>query len=241
MYSATNSTTFLSYFNRIDGFLGIVLWTENYLPFAEKIDQLATGHYPVSNFVRAYQHKLKYFGDLRNQLVHGFSLDQHHYLLASDYAIQQIKSVQDALEKPPEVKTLFSRSLPVCTLQTPLQKIIHQMRQTKAHYLPIYTDKKVFIGLISERMIIGFLDIHPEVDTATISVDKVIAETTGESYLFMSVTTSLYEIEWVFSRQREEEKELSIIFLTASGDITDKIIGYITAADLPKITEAVIL
>lgn len=241
MYSATNSTTFLSYFNRIDSFLGKVVGQDAYMPFAEKVDHIAKGNYAVSYFVRTHQTKLKYFGDLRNQVVHGFGLDQHHYLLASDYAIQQIKHLQEALEKPPTVEHVFTRNIVPCFVHTVLREAINQMKTARIHYLPIYGRDNQFKGFLSERMIVWSGEGGEHTDLSTETVARAMREDTREGYLFLSLTTSVYEIAWVFAQQREKEKELAVVFLTSSGSPMDPITGYITAADLPKITEIGIL
>jgi hypothetical protein len=112
-HSITNSNTFLAYFNHIDKFFELVLGLSSYMPFIEKVDRIAQGRYPVTAFVRKYQHKLKYFGDLRNQVVHGFRLEQHHYLLASDYAVIQIKTIYEHLTKPPTVHAFCLENIPL--------------------------------------------------------------------------------------------------------------------------------
>ena len=102
-HTVENSNTFLAYFNQIDKFFEVVLGATDYIPYTEKIEKVARGIYPVSAFVKKFQQKLKYFGDLRNQIVHGFRLDQHHYLLVSEYALDQIKKTYTHLTTPPIV------------------------------------------------------------------------------------------------------------------------------------------
>ena len=47
-----------------------------------------------------FESKLRYFGDLRNHLVHGFRLDNRHYIHVSEHAVQQITFAHDQLTKP---------------------------------------------------------------------------------------------------------------------------------------------
>lgn len=107
------------------------------MPFIEKIEKISQGKYPVTAFVRKYQHKLKYFGDLRNQVVHGFRLEQHHYLLASDYAVDQIKIVYEHLTQPPTVHDVFRLLIPHILLETSLREAIQLLMETNLPALPV--------------------------------------------------------------------------------------------------------
>jgi hypothetical protein len=87
--------------------------------------------------VRKQQHKLKYFGDLRNQVVHGFRLEQHHYLLASDYAVMQIKTIYEHLTKPPTIHTWCTQKIPYARTDTTMQEVITLITQADLPALPI--------------------------------------------------------------------------------------------------------
>jgi hypothetical protein len=107
MYSANNSNTFLAYFNQIDKYLSYILSTQKYIPYHERVTMIIRGKYIVSHFVNRFESKLRYFGDLRNQLVHGFRLDNKHYLVVSDHALQEISSIHDELVKPQTLAEMF--------------------------------------------------------------------------------------------------------------------------------------
>ena len=102
-HSLHNSNTFLAYYNHIDKYFAYLLQLKRYLPFAEKVTMLTNEKYSIHQFVRLYQNKLRYFGDLRNQLVHGFRLENQHYVLASNHAVQEIQKIYQEMKKPTNV------------------------------------------------------------------------------------------------------------------------------------------
>ncbi len=145
----------------------------------------------MSSFVKKQQHKLKYFGDLRNQVVHGFRLEQHHYLLASDYAVMQIKTTFEHLTKPPTVHTWCKQQIPFAHIDTPMHEVITLITQANLPALPIqdatgaYHDTLFLKQVVSAALQPDFLS-HP--------VEKYLAASSSRA-LFMSSDASVYEIE----------------------------------------------
>ena len=100
MYSEANSNQFLAMYNQIDKYFDQLLQLKRYLPFFEKIRTIGDGQYHISHFVRKYEAKFRYFSDLRNQIAHGFRLENKHYVIASDHAVQEITKFNAELQKP---------------------------------------------------------------------------------------------------------------------------------------------
>lgn len=115
-----------------------MIGAKNYIPYTEKIAIIAEGTYAQTPFVREHQNKLRYFGDLRNQLVHGFSLDKNHYVVASDYAVEQIKRAYEALTKPKTVKEVFSHDVYICHTTDSLKSVIKIMKEERNTHVPVY-------------------------------------------------------------------------------------------------------
>jgi len=182
------------------------------MPFIEKVDRIAQGRYPVTAFVRKYQHKLKYFGDLRNQVVHGFRLEQHHYLLASDYAVKQIKNIYEHLTKPPTVHDCCLKDIPVVLLDMPLREVIVLLTELDLSALPIrdatglYHDTIFLKEIVAASLLPDFL-IHP--------VQQFLTDSSCQA-LFMPSDASVYEIESLFSTTREEGKQNEVVWITAT-------------------------
>jgi uncharacterized protein Usg len=107
MYSEQNSNSFLSLYNQIDKLFDQILMLTRYVPFNEKLQMFMEQAYDISPIVKKYQQKLRYFGDLRNQIVHGFRLDNQHFVVASDHAVDQIQGIYDHLAQPKTIVEMF--------------------------------------------------------------------------------------------------------------------------------------
>jgi hypothetical protein len=57
----------------------------------------------------------------------------------------------------------------------------------------------------------------------------------------MSSDASVYEIEWLFSIVLEDEEYNELVWITATWHPDEQIIWIITAVDLPKLDQEVIL
>lgn len=140
MYSAHNSNTYLAYFNQIDKYLSYVLKLQKYVPYHERVTMITRGKYAVSHFVSRFEAKLRYFGDLRNQLVHGFRLDNKHFLIVSDHALEQITSIHDELTKPKTLQDIFDQKIVSAKQSDSLESVMERMSEEKLKYLPVYDD-----------------------------------------------------------------------------------------------------
>ena len=138
MHSVHNSNTFIGHYNAIDKLLSSQLRTKGFISWSEKIQIIADGDYPISSFVKIKQNKLRYFGELRNQLVHGFSLEHKHYVVASDHAVEEIKRVMHEMQKPRTIGELFETEVFITTLDAPLIPVIHSMRNELNSHVPVY-------------------------------------------------------------------------------------------------------
>jgi hypothetical protein len=182
------------------------------MPYNEKVTVIADGTYNVSNFVSLYQNKLRYFGDLRNQLVHGFRLENKHYVLASDYAVEEIKTIYEELRKPTSVQQAFGREVYTCTLSDDLRDVIVVMRQELNTHVPVYDSKDVFVEMLSESTIAYWIADQigddGQIHLADIKVGDVPLENTNDEFTFVEATKSIYDIEQLFAQNLQAKKRL---------------------------------
>lgn len=245
MHSVQNSNTFLAYYNQIDKYLSHVLTLTTFVSYGEKIAKIADGKYAVSPFVRLYQNKLRYFGDLRNQLVHGFSMDEKHYVVASDYAVEQIQQVYLQLTKPKTVWSLFKRAVYTCTLHDPLKTVITTMRKELNTHVPVYDAAGVFVHMLSESTIAyriaDQIDAGGDIHSEDVVVGDIPLQNTNDLFVFVEEEKSIYEIDALFTHHMEQKKRLGAVFITKTGRVEEPIEWIITAMDLPKVEDTLIL
>jgi predicted transcriptional regulator len=143
----------------------------------------------LSNFIRLYQEKLRYFGDLRNQLVHGFRLDNNHYVLASDHAVAEIQTLYEEAKEPTSVSDVFSREVYICYTHDFLSEVIQIMKENLNTHIPVYTPDGVFVEMLSESTIAYWLAEEigddGEVHLAQVKVSDVTLENSNDLFVFV--------------------------------------------------------
>ncbi len=197
MYSAHNSNTFLAYYNQIDKYLSFVLWLDKYIPFHERITMIVRWKYPQTRYVSSQEAKIRYFWDLRNHLVHGFRLDNKHYIFVSEHALEQITGIHDELIKPQKVKNIFwSNALYVAQKDDNLNDTLAIMRSQKMNYLPVY-EWEQFAWVMGFQDMIGRLLDHQQIDTKHTAIIDVNIDRDIE-FAHIDQDKSIYELEDLF-------------------------------------------
>lgn len=245
MHSVQNSNTFLGFYNQIDKFFATIIGAKSYIPFTEKVAIVAEWNYSQTKFVQQFQNKLRYFWDLRNQLVHGFSLDKKHYVVASDYAVEQIKRVYEELTKPKSVGEMFTHKVYTCNTNDSLKEVISIMRNDLNTHIPVYNEQWKFVEMLSESTIAYRVAEQISDDwilySDEVTVWDIPLENSNDTFVFVDKDTSVYKIEELFSMNHEQKKRLGAVFVTSSGDSSMPITWIVTAMDLPKLASMRIL
>lgn len=245
MHSIQNSNTFLSYYNKIDKYLSTVLWIKKFVSYGEKIDLIIQQWIQWSQVLDQYQSKFLYFGELRNQLVHGFSLDQKHFIVVSDHAVSQIKSLYAWLTSPLTVGEVFGGVVYMCELADSLWEVITIMRRDLNTHVPVYDAEGVFVEMLSESTIAYRLADQIEqwesIDLASLSVGDISLENTNDTFVFVQADESVYDVRKRFVTESVNMKRLGAVFITQTGRSDTTLLWIITAMDLYHMTQAWIL
>lgn len=245
MHSVQNSNTFLGRYNKIDKVLAYAIESDKYIPFNEKVAIIAQSNMPISRFVRLYQNKLRYFWDLRNQLVHWFSLEKKHYIVASDYAVEQIEFVYNELTQPRTIWSLFTKNVYSCVLSDSLKEVITIMKEKLNTHVPVYDDNNTFVEMLSESTIAyriaQQISESGELHIENVLVSDVPLENSNDTFTFVSKDKSIYEIQELFATSFMRHKRLWAVFITETGSSSEPLVWIITAMDLPTIAKTLIL
>lgn len=218
----------------MDEFFSVLLDIVNYMPFSEKIDQIVQWHYSVSSFVKQHYHKLKYFSEMRNQIVHGFRLDHEHYLLASDVAVQAIKNLTTHLVTPPTIAHLSDNTVPLLSVKKTIQETITLLLHHRLRALPLYDDSQYITTLSLDYLVWLLLQwLWEQLVQEKLPSDSL-------AVLFLPPTTSIYTIESLFLKQYPS-KPIEVIWISEDWTSSTPIVGKITPQDLPKLYQMSIL
>lgn len=233
-HSVSNSNQFLSFYNQMDEYFSVVLDLWTYMPYSEKIDQIVQWNYHISPFVKQHYRKLKYFSEMRNQIVHWFRLDHEHYLLASDGAVWAIKNLTEHLITPPTIESFAHNTVPQLSSTDTIQDAIQRLLDNHVRMLPLY-EENVYVTTVSLEYLIWLL---LKWSWWALLQEKLPKESV--SVFFLPPTTSVYTIESLFLKQHAA-KPLEVIRISEDWTSATKIVWKITAKDLPKLYQMSIL
>ncbi len=243
-FSIDNSNTFLAYYNQLDKYFAYVLWLTKYVPFTEKVNMLTDGRYAITSFVKIYQNKLRYFWDLRNQLVHGFRLDNQHYVLASDHAIEEVKSIYEEARDPKTAGEIFTKKVYVCALGDSLKEVISTMEKQWTTHVPVYNEAGEFVDMLCESTIAYWTASQIATWTSSVDAMKVsdlALQNSNETYQFVDSAKSIYEIEELFTKGNDTKKRLWAVFITEKWTKEEPILWVVTMSDVPALDDHFVL
>ena len=97
-----NADNYLAVFNDLDKYFDTLVksHTDKFMPFNEKIKYIAQDTLPISLFVKKYETKLKYHGEVRNLVAHGRKIDGKHYAAPSYHALEELRKLKEAIIQP---------------------------------------------------------------------------------------------------------------------------------------------
>lgn len=129
-------TTFLAHFNTIDKQLDDIVQSDKFLPYNEKINKIAHGHYAISPWVRHHSDQLKYLGEIRNLLIHHQGED-HNYVQITQEAIDDIVTLSKFLATPPSMTDYMSSPVVTCAPSDHVRDVLQAHQTRFGHILVI--------------------------------------------------------------------------------------------------------
>lgn len=240
-----NANNYVAVFNELDKHLDKFVWTEKFLPYNEKIKEIAKGTSQISLFIKKYQVKLKYFGELRNHIAHGFKLDGKHYAIPSYHALDELRKFKDAIMNPITVWAVFKKQVYSCLTTDSIKEVVQTMRNFNYTHVPVYNEKHELQWIITHAVLIDSLATQNTI--STIDIEKIHIwdldlSLGSERYEMIPEKASLFSIPAMFDNKKAQEvsfnqKRLWALLITENGDANETLTGIITTLDLPVITE----
>ena len=234
----SNAEKFITTFNKIEKYLTKLHGAEKYIDFISLVRELSERN----NIIRIYKDDLKEYAELRNAIVH----QTRGKLIAEPYeeTIQHIHQIYEVLTNPPSALMIASKPVYSCSIDDRISDVVTEMTKNVYTHVPVY-EKNKFIGVFSESSITKWLGDSAESDgflleqTGIGELKKYLDQPNDEfnGYKFLSKTTDVFNIQAAFLFFVSEHKRLGAVFITERGKEDEKILGIITAWDLPKITE----
>lgn len=143
--------TFLSHFNTIDKQLDVIIGSDKFLPYNEKLNKIAHGTYALTPWIRHHIDQLKYFGEIRNMIIHHQG-ESHHYVQLTREAIDDVEKIALFVTQSPAVSEYMTPNVITCRLDDTLSDVI-QHNGNQYDHIPVLSDGEIVGGVSSELFV----------------------------------------------------------------------------------------
>lgn len=192
--------------------------------------------------VRNFRDTLLDYADLRNDIVHKRAGDD---VIAEPHpeVVQQVRSIYDRLQDPPETDDLCTGTVATCQVQDEVGPTIRGMRERDFSQLPVVDGDGEIIDLLTTdtvaRWTADYLDDDDGVYLLEGSqVEEVLPyREDGRDYHVLGRRQPLHEVVEQFSHYRNQGKFLDAVIVTHTGGPAPEPVGIFTWSDLPEIYE----
>lgn len=225
---------FLTLFNKIEQRLDELNQSTRHYGFRRLVENLSKKNKLVAHF----RLPLIEYNELRNALVHKSTEEA----IAEPHpeVITKMEEIHQLLTDPPLAKEIASSPVYTATTQTPVLEVIKAMNQHFYTSIPIYHDQ-AFVGVFSDHSITQWLAASKDsIDLQGTALSQLQdffnqADDKFNSYQFLPENVDALTVKKAFTAFTEEKKRLGAVFLTKNGRKNEKILGIVTAWDLPNV------
>ncbi len=228
-----NATEFINSYNKIDAQLRDVYGFKPSQPFTDVVRRCAE----KNSVIRKYENDLADYARLRNAIVHQ-STDGQIIAVPCDEVVEKIRLIERLVCTPPTIgETLQDKKIVSIEAQLSLRQAVLLISRTGFSNLPVYRKNRM-IGIVNNRRIISELGAVIQQGR---SADEWLSETPVEDilsetdlfvyYKYLGKKNTLQDIPAAF----EENKKLLAVVISENGRAGERIVNFITPADLVRI------
>ena len=230
-----NAAEFINSYNKIDSHLRDLYGFKPSQPFTDVVRRCAE----KNSVVRRYENDLADYARLRNAIVHQ-STDGRIIAVPCDDVVENILRIERLLCSPPTIgETLKDKKIVSIEDSICLKQAVLLISRTGFSNLPVYRGGRM-VGIVNNRRIIAELGAVIEGGGG---VDEYLSETpVGDIlsetdlfvyYRFLGKKNTLQDVLTAF----EENKKLLAAAITEHGRAGERIVNFITPADLVQISK----
>lgn len=186
----------------------------------------------VNPAIKEVTQQLDNYYPIRNLLSHEARKD---IVLISEQTLNEIKNVCELILNPPTVYQKFKRGVYICNVDSLLLTILTEMKEKVYTHVPVYENSS-FVGVLSEVSVVNWLTENRNTDISTVLIRELrpfIQNQPNEFFEFVKSDENAYVVREWFSEKVKNGKRLGAVFITDDGTKKGKLLGIITAWDLP--------
>ncbi|MBQ4472236.1 MAG: CBS domain-containing protein [Alphaproteobacteria bacterium] len=120
----------------------------------------------------------------------------------------------------------------------PLLPTLKDMKEKIYTHVPILDENDAFLGVLSESSIFNYIAKQEELllDLRDLKIselaDELNIDRNNESFKFVPRDMSILQLKDIFNKELESKKRLGAVFVTETGQKSEKILGIITSWDM---------
>jgi CBS domain-containing protein len=236
----SNSKRFLHVFALIENYLRELTPKDRRINFYERVDTVGR----AKPAVRRFDRDLKEFADLRNAIIHESS-DGHVIAEPNERAVQDLERIAELILKPPVVIPLFQTEVVTLAPAAPIAVAVRTMFERSISQLPITNaaNNREFVALLTTNTVARWLGAglgggDAKLESTTIAEVLRFTED-ADNHCFLARDATLFEAVACFQQHETEGRRLDAVLITTNGKSTERIIGTMTIADLPRALKAI--
>ena len=183
-------------------------------------------------------------GELRNFITHGIKTNGETYAIPTQAALEKIQHYAEIIIEPPTVGQVFKKEVFTAKITDKISKLIPLMKKHSYTHIPIYDEKWVFVGVLSESRLLHWIaDAILENNYANFDLLQVqhCPLDQESDFIFVSKEMSIYEADLYFTEKKLKNQKFDVMFITEMGDQDSQILGMITSSDANVIDQYLLL
>lgn len=226
----------------IESFVKIEMYLKKYLQ-SPKIGFVQMIHTAAKTnpIVKRHVAELIEFSQLRNAIVHNRAGEEVAIAEPHDSICIEIEKISKSLESPILIHTLFKSSkIYITDLSMSLKDLLEAQNSNNYSVVPVY-DRTIYVGLVHPRSYQKLLQHYSDasIDLSKLSVKDILkAHPDDDRVVFESSNSSVFTVLQRFITQQEKGRGLIAVLITQNGKPNEKLLGILTAADLPRMMAA---
>jgi predicted transcriptional regulator len=236
-----HANNYMAVFNELDKYFDTLVESDRgFMPFNEKVKHIAQDTWTISAFVRKYEQKLKYFGELRNHIAHGFKLDGKHYATPSYHGVEELRKVKEAIVKPVTISSVYEKKVYTCVATDSLKDVMIAMKNFGYTHVPVYDEKHTLLWVMTQSAICEWLAYHMQdasQSLESVTVSAVDLNAGIERYALVEQDKPLFAVAGLFEPTWLHHKILWALLITKNGKPEEDLLWIVTTYDLPAVTE----
>jgi len=192
------------------------------------------------SLIRKNYYDIDNFRKLRNIVSHKIYVKE-----ICDEALDKFEKLLEQIEKPKKAFDVASKTIKTCKNIDNIHQITKMMNEKVFTSIPIVDVNEKLIGVFSESVLLEWMANSGEKDGCIFDKTSIgeLSEYTSNldnkfsSFKFISRDEFAYKVEELFNDCVEKQIRLQAVFVTEHGKQNEKLLGIITAWDLPRISK----